>query len=140
MKIKNVSVGFVTNSSTYVTTIVVNKEELRKKLNKLTNKEINKIVEEKFKDFLVKDLHINEDDIWKDFIKRVKLSIHKVINELKEFAEENKGNNKPYLVIRSNCSIDGSTINKDKPEAYALWFILKYILLNIALDTDTCYC
>jgi len=140
MKLKSVSFGFVTNSSTYVTTVIVRKKDLIEKLQKLNKNEIKKILNEKFKQFITEDLDICEDEFWSNFIQEVKKSVFEIIEDLKKFAATFKEKDVEFLCLESSCDINGNTIDTFTPEAYALWFVLKYILDDISVNTETCYC
>ena len=135
--IKSVSYGFVTNSSSYVTTILVNRKKLLDKLNKLDEKTINEYIDKYFNDFIKNDVKIYYTDIYEDFIAKVKKSIHNVTKRLQNFAKSKKDDK--YLIIESDCNIQGNGIDIDKPEPYALWFIIKYILSDIAESIDENY-
>jgi len=138
MRIRSVSFGFVTNSSTYVTAVLVNKNDLIKKLKNLTKEELEKKIDKYFKEFVVNDLNIREDKFWEEFLQKVKKSIFDVVKKLRKFT--NKFKNSEFLCLESSCDINGNTIDVDRPEAYALWFILKYILNDIAVNKSECYC
>jgi len=140
MRMKSVSFGFVTNSSTYVSIVLMNKNDLIEKLKNITSEEIKKIINENFEKFITKDLNIREREYYKKFLLEVEKSIYDVIKQIKNFAKSVKNTDTELLCIESSCDIDGNTIDILKPEAYALWFIIKYILKDNVVDSYTCYC
>ena len=122
----SISKGFTTNSSSLVYTI--NFDTYCSTQILCNKKHIKSRIENHFNKFVKNDLHLDEylqNTAYKEFLENVKNKIFEYAKKLCEIIEALADTE---LTISSEITRDGSTIDTDYPEGYAMFFIVKYIL------------
>jgi len=133
-KLISISKGFITNSSSLVYTI--NFDTYCSTQILCNKKYIKSKIEKHFNEFAKNDLHLDEylqNTAYKEFLENVKNKIFEYAEKLCEIIDALADTE---LTISSEITRDGSTIDIDYPEDYAMFFIVKYVLSDCENESE----
>jgi len=123
---KTFSTGFVTNSSTVVFTVAVKPSIV----DKLEEVDLHSIVKDKYPDFA-------DRYFYDEFADKVKSKIPEAFQHVLSILKTNK--EEPYIVLKTECDVDGDGLDFYRPDIYALYFVLKEIVSKYADTVDEAY-
>ena len=134
-KLNSITRGFITNSSTISSLILLEKDTTMKQI--CDENIVKKMIETKFEQFTRDDLNITITyDVLNNFLERVKKEIPKCTKLLCDMLNKQSDKLPQYIELSIDISRGGDGLDIDQPEKYAMFFVLKYILSKQAINYD----